>query len=83
MKLQIPCVQLRGAEAVRSQPNADMWTTELCQHQWFEDEKVCADLAFYRNLAHSAEIFSVFQVNTPKTFCCESGDLCLVATADL
>lgn len=83
MKIQIPCVQLRGAEAVRSQPSADMWTTELCQHQHFKAEEDCADLEFCHGLANTAEIFSVFQVNMPKAFCCESGDLCLAAAPDL
>lgn len=57
MKIQIPCAQLRGAEAIRSQPSADMWTTELCQHQHFKAEENCADLEFCHGLANSAEIF--------------------------
>lgn len=76
---------LRRAESVRSQPNADTQTQEPCQRQWFGAEEGCANLPlnFVMVWPTSAETFSAFQVNTHKTLCCESGDLCLVATPDL
>lgn len=46
-------------------------------------KKFVQNLEFCHSLSNIAEIFSAFQVNMPKTFCCESGDLCLVATPDL